>query len=387
MPPDSIIGALNANIASVRQGYFSNLYRRKSAMKTDTLNTERKIYFFRDRFDQDSICPFILQHKGETMYAYDGATYYFINRVKNTINTKQASEHGGMRRILGRNSYNSTIYQPILYGGGKPAFKPAAWKKAALDTLHKPWDETLILTVVDTFDNTDKLTPKDPDKILYTRILEISLPGYTLKRNTLISVFTQMPQYQDHILSPIVPLPDSVTFERVLGLDQLLRAGFVMVAEGPPEQEKPNAAHVNLSVGDTFPAFRVLNQAGQPLHSDALNEGIILLDFWYRSCAPCIKAMPSIEALYRQYAAKGLHILGVNSHDANDESLEKFLRYVDISYPVVFDPEKKIVTQVGVYDYPTIVLLEARSKKVLLVESGFGEEMDAAIRKILDAQR
>lgn len=47
---------------------------------------------------------------------------------------------------------------------------------------------------------------------------------------------------------------------------------------------------------------------------------LVLLDFWASWCAPCMKSMPEIAALYKQYKNKGLEIIGISS----DQSVQRW---------------------------------------------------------------
>jgi hypothetical protein len=53
----------------------------------------------------------------------------------------------------------------------------------------------------------------------------------------------------------------------------------------------------------------------------------LLLDFWFASCLPCLKALPDLEALISTYSHLSLNIIGVNCLDeAAKVKIEKMIR-------------------------------------------------------------
>ena len=61
---------------------------------------------------------------------------------------------------------------------------------------------------------------------------------------------------------------------------------------------------------DTLPRLKTL---------DAYRGQVLLLNLWATWCEPCEIEMPSIEALYRDYASKGLNVVAVSTDDPGFE--------------------------------------------------------------------
>jgi thiol-disulfide isomerase/thioredoxin len=68
-------------------------------------------------------------------------------------------------------------------------------------------------------------------------------------------------------------------------------------------------------VGSVAPPFSLARLDGTPITSQSLKGKVVLLDLWASWCAPCIKGMPDIARLQRQYAPKGLVVLAVTVDD------------------------------------------------------------------------
>ena len=52
---------------------------------------------------------------------------------------------------------------------------------------------------------------------------------------------------------------------------------------------------------------------GKKLSLDDLKGKVVLLDFWYPNCGPCMESMPYLQALWTKYKDSGLVFLGVNA--------------------------------------------------------------------------
>lgn len=111
---------------------------------------------------------------------------------------------------------------------------------------------------------------------------------------------------------------------------------------------------------------------------------LILIDFWYMDCFPCIKAIPHLNDLYNKYKTKGLKVVGFNPYNNNEKDLKrfpKFLKNNTIDYPIVFI-ERDDCKKFKVFAYPTFYMIDKKGK-VLYSELGFGEEMISEIDSLI----
>ena len=84
--------------------------------------------------------------------------------------------------------------------------------------------------------------------------------------------------------------------------------------------------------GDTVrppPHFR----SGHGPQSLSLLKGHpVVLNFWASWCGPCVEEMPSLSALHREYAKKGIEFVGLGVD--SDKNVKNFLQKVRVDYPV-----------------------------------------------------
>ncbi len=82
---------------------------------------------------------------------------------------------------------------------------------------------------------------------------------------------------------------------------------------------------------------------------------IVLMDFWYRGCTHCIRAMPIIKKLVAHYQGKDVVVLGINV-DENDQDARQVIASCELSYPNLRG--KDISQKYHVNAYPTLIVLD-----------------------------
>jgi len=122
---------------------------------------------------------------------------------------------------------------------------------------------------------------------------------------------------------------------------------------GLPEAKK------SISEDNQVIPFTLPNLKGT-LHG--LPEGeVVLLNFWATWCPPCRKEMPSMSALHRKYAKKGLKIIAVSvDRDIND--LSAFVREYKLPFQVLHDIDSSVSHDYGVFRYPETFLIDRHGK-------------------------
>jgi thiol-disulfide isomerase/thioredoxin len=84
---------------------------------------------------------------------------------------------------------------------------------------------------------------------------------------------------------------------------------------------------------------------------------VIVLDFWYRECGWCVKAMPQVKALAKHFAGRPVVVLGANI-DPQEEDARFVIRTMALTYPNLKAtglPEK-----FGIRRYPTVIVIDRR---------------------------
>ena len=65
---------------------------------------------------------------------------------------------------------------------------------------------------------------------------------------------------------------------------------------------------------------------------------VVLVNIWATWCAPCREEIPSIQALYRDFAPRGLKVVAVSVDDqADTRKIREFLAPYHVTYDVLLD--------------------------------------------------
>lgn len=111
-----------------------------------------------------------------------------------------------------------------------------------------------------------------------------------------------------------------------------------------------------------------------------LKGKVILLDFWFKNCGPCIESIPHLNAINKKFKDKKFEILGINTWDAKKD-VAWFCNKHQIAYTVLMNG-KDIAEGYGVSAFPTLILIDKEGK--VLYSGGFDQsKIEKLIEKAL----
>lgn len=124
-----------------------------------------------------------------------------------------------------------------------------------------------------------------------------------------------------------------------------------------------------LERGDVPPPLSAPLQDGTMLALESLRGRLVYVDFWASWCAPCMQALPALDALYRKYGERGFTVLAVNV-DTRRKAALAMLERIPVSYPVLFDPEGRWPGAFGLRGMPSGYLLD-REGRIVYTQAGY----------------
>ena len=136
--------------------------------------------------------------------------------------------------------------------------------------------------------------------------------------------------------------------------------------------------------GKVAPEFKLATFGGDQVSLSSLRGQVVLLDFWATYCAPCIAALPELQALHSRYAGRGLAVVGVTVDD-RPALVRKAIGESKVTYPVLRSTAD-VWNAYKVVALPALVLV-GRDGRII---RRFGGEADrqamvAAIEQALNA--
>ncbi len=119
-------------------------------------------------------------------------------------------------------------------------------------------------------------------------------------------------------------------------------------------------------------------------HSFAADVGqVVVIDAWATWCAPCVRSLPLLQALKRDYSQRGVRVYAV-SVDEDRAQIPKFLAGAKVQLPVLLDPGGFVLEdKLKLKQMPTTWVVD-RTGRVRYTQESFDGNLDE-IRAQVDA--
>ena len=115
-----------------------------------------------------------------------------------------------------------------------------------------------------------------------------------------------------------------------------------------------------------------------------LKGKVVLLDFWYRGCYACLKAMPDLIKLQEEFK-DDLVIIGINDFD-DQQDVKDYFEYKKVNYLSTYKTDIDISKGAKITAFPTTILYDKQGK-LLQVDTGYSKagirQLKKAIKKAL----
>ena len=123
---------------------------------------------------------------------------------------------------------------------------------------------------------------------------------------------------------------------------------------------------------------------GKQFDWKAYRGKVVLIDYWFMTCKPCLDEIPNVKRLYNLYHDRGFDVVGVNVDDSRAE-VEAFVKNEGIPWVTLFDTlstgEHPMSSYYGVIGYPTLLLV-GKDGNVVSLEAR-GEKLQELLAKML----
>lgn len=137
----------------------------------------------------------------------------------------------------------------------------------------------------------------------------------------------------------------------------------------------PGASVTDITLG-TYPA------TGK--HSFAADVGqVVVIDAWATWCAPCLRSLPLLQALRRDYSERGVRVYAV-SVDEDRAQIPTFLAAARVQLPVLLDPGGFVLeNKLKLKQMPTTWVVD-RTGRIRYTQESFDGNLDD-LRSQVDA--
>lgn len=145
------------------------------------------------------------------------------------------------------------------------------------------------------------------------------------------------------------------------------------------EPSRPRPSRV-LSTGQLLQDFTSTDLSGHRIQLQQLKGKIVVLNFWFIQCMPCLREIPELNKLAEDYAdTSQVVFLGI----ALDRKtvLDSFLQRTPFQYNII-PSGRPVATLYKIYSYPTHVVLN-REGRVIFHSTGYAAGTAYWLRKTI----
>ena len=129
------------------------------------------------------------------------------------------------------------------------------------------------------------------------------------------------------------------------------------------------------------PNVRLQSADGAIVQLSDYKGKIVVIDFWASWCPPCKASFPALDALFREYQARGVEVLAVNL-DERRRDADAFLAARPHGLTVLYDAEGASAAAFGVKGMPSSFVVD-RSGNIRFTHMGYSGNVDESYRREL----
>lgn len=109
----------------------------------------------------------------------------------------------------------------------------------------------------------------------------------------------------------------------------------------------------------TNPSPDLMFQAldGQRISLSLLKGKVVVLNFWGTWCTPCKKETPDLVALQKQFADKGITVIGAAMDRGNEKAIKAFAKEYSVNYQIII-ADTRLIHHFNVMVAPTTVIID-----------------------------
>lgn len=131
------------------------------------------------------------------------------------------------------------------------------------------------------------------------------------------------------------------------------------------------------------PDLDTVSLNGEKIRLEDFSGQLILLNFWATFCSPCLKEMPSMQMLWKQYRDQGFTVLAVAVEPGRESAIRRFISRLKLEFPIAIDADERAGEDYGVGYLPLSYLIKDR--RILAMASGERDWSSPVARQIIES--
>ena len=152
---------------------------------------------------------------------------------------------------------------------------------------------------------------------------------------------------------------------------------FNLISEKEVEENKKRVSDGIEKLKNTkFPDFILSTVDGKKLSNKDLEGKIVVFNFWFTTCGPCITEMPELNKIAEKYKDNKSVMFIAPSFEEN-ELIKKFLKRKTFDFKIVTG-SKELNKKLGILSYPVTIITDKKGiiKEVIYSGENIFEKID-----------
>lgn len=136
--------------------------------------------------------------------------------------------------------------------------------------------------------------------------------------------------------------------------------------------------------GNPIPhALDLVDAFGKRLHKDDYLGKITVVNFWATWCPPCVEEIPSLNNLRSLMKKEKFELISVN-YGENKETVQNFMKKVNVDFPVLLDPSGAQSAKWNVLVFPSTFVIGPDGKIKYGVNAAIHWDNESVVQKLKD---
>jgi len=148
------------------------------------------------------------------------------------------------------------------------------------------------------------------------------------------------------------------------------------------DKKKLNDQVMTSMLNKNAPDFELSDLQGERWSLKKFKGKVIILNFWFTTCIPCIKEIPELNKLVDEYDPKNVVFLGLTFN--NSDQVRKFLTKHPFKY-TLFPASKEVDKKYNISSWPASIVIDrdGKIKKIIYSSDKIHDELKNEINPLL----
>jgi len=367
---------------AVQNGHYVVVEHLKSWFGQDTLATMDDCQYIKAEYDSLIPVHYNSMHYYQGLHTagilYTGDELVLMSERDSTARIMRTREWADDIKM--NYGHQNNVYPPLTGKDGSPLYQVLQWSNSLIELLKdetirgrachhiravyhpEPMHDNFPRTITEEFQFW--ITTADDIPIQYVRINTSEFESDTLIQYHKRSLKAyELNTQQDPSIFTLAAIPE-----------------YYQLKDFAPIQHADTLPNGTLAPGWTLPLL-----TGKKMSLEQQQGHLVLLDFFYNACAPCLMALPGLQSLHEKYSNQGLRVIGINAFDKSATAIADLMTKHGVTYPVLYDGQAVAEAYLA-QGYPMLYLID-QNGIIIYSKSGFWfsmeEELDAEVRRAL----